>query len=100
MSVCMLGDPEKKSFFTACANLHCVFIIKGEYLVRNTTNIRTDGIFCDLKLHVSAFIGHLQVSTVLRAVYICCKNYAGFVDLEISKSTNQHNFYSIYRLLL
>ena len=39
--------------------------VKGEYLVRNTTNIRTDGIFYDLKLHVSAFIGHLQVSTIL-----------------------------------
>ena len=37
---------------------HYVFnitsVVKGEYLVRNTTNIRTDGIFYDLKLHVSA----------------------------------------------
>ena len=40
-------------------------LIKGEYLVRNTTNIRTDGIFYDLKLHVSAYIGHFQVSTIL-----------------------------------
>ena len=45
-------------------------LIKGEYLVgKNTTNIRTDGIFYDLKLHVSAFIGHLQVSTVLYMLY-------------------------------
>ena len=43
----------------------CYYLIKGEYLVRNTTNIRTDGIFYDLKLHVSAFIGHHQVSTIL-----------------------------------
>jgi len=40
-------------------------LVKREYLVRNTTNIRTDGIFYNLKLHVSAFIGHLQVSTIL-----------------------------------
>jgi len=39
--------------------------IKGEYFVRNTTNIGTDVIFYDLKLHVLAFIGHLQVSTIL-----------------------------------
>ena len=44
-------------------------LIKGEYLVGHTTNIRTDGIFYDLKLHVSAFIGHLQVSTVLYMLY-------------------------------
>jgi len=40
-------------------------LIKGEYLVRNTTNLEQMVYFYDLKLHVSAFIDHLQVSTIL-----------------------------------
>jgi len=27
-----------------------------------------------MKLHVSAFIGHLQVSTILKKIYESCKN--------------------------
>ena len=36
-----------------------------DHLVKNTTDIRLDVIFYDYKLHVSASIGHLQVSTSL-----------------------------------
>ena len=40
-------------------------MIKGEYLVRNTTNSEQMVYSVILKLHVSTFIGHLQVSTIL-----------------------------------
>ena len=33
---------------------------------QNTTCLEIDGIFLQLKLHVSAYTGHLQVSTKLR----------------------------------
>ena len=40
-------------------------VIKGEYLVRNTTNSEQMVYSVISKLHVSAFIGHLQVSTII-----------------------------------
>ena len=50
---------------TCVATFNLTYLIKGEYLVRNTTNSEQMVYSVILKVHVSALIGHLQVSTVL-----------------------------------
>jgi len=52
-----------------------------------------------MKLHVSAFIGHLQVSTIIEDESIYAVKLCEVVDLEISISTTPHSFYSVYRLI-
>ena len=47
------------------SHVYVALLFKGEYLVRNTTNSEQMVYSVILKLHVSAFIGHLQVSTIL-----------------------------------
>ena len=55
---------DKTNWLDQTTDVH-LSLIKGEYLVKNTTNSEQMVYSAILKLHVSAFIGHLQVSTIL-----------------------------------